>query len=168
MGCSVTLSNYSLGDCFTNMGGVKTIWIANYQDDAVSATTSGDTISEFASGITWYKQELTKNTCSITSSLQANENSRYVNTEVYIEYTKMQKESRLQMGALSKGDLMAVVLDKNGNYWFVGDDEPCTASAGSGESGVNRDDKNFYSVTLSTSSEKWPMALEETAIAQLG
>lgn len=168
MACSVTLSNYSLGDCFSSLGGVKTVWVANYVENAVSATTSGETISSFVSGITWYKQELRKNTGSMTSTLNVSENANYVSTEVLIEYTKMQKESRIQMNALAKGDLMAVVLDKNGNYYFLGEEEEVTASAGDGQTGQNRDDKNAYTITLTDSCSHFPRMLDDSAIVQLG
>lgn len=168
MACSVNLSTYTLGDCFSSMGGVKAVWLANYVDNAVSATTSGETISAFTSGITWYKQELRKNTGSMTSTLNVSENANYVSTEVNIQYTKMQKEARIQAAALAKGDLMVVVLDKNGTYFFLGENQPVTASAGTGETGQNRDDLNAYSITLTDECEHWPRILDDTAVAQLG
>lgn len=168
MSCSVTLANYSLGECFNSLGGVKTIWVANYVENAVSATTSGETISAFATGITWYKQDMRKNTASMTSTLNVSENANYVSTEAVLEYTKMQKESRIQMNALSKGDLMVVVLDKNGNYYFLGEEEPVTATAGDGQTGTNRDDKNAYTITLTDSCSHFPRMLDDSAIASLG
>lgn len=168
MACSVTLSNYSLGECFSSLGGIKAVWVANYVENAVSATTSGETISSFVSGITWYKQELRKNTGSMTSTLNVSENANYVSTEVVIEYTKMQKESRIQMNALSKGELMLVVLDRNGNYYFLGEEEAVTASAGDGQTGTNKDDKNAYSWTGKDECSHYPRLLEDSAVAQLG
>lgn len=166
MACSVTLANYSLGECFSSIGGIKAVWVANYVDNAVSATTSGETISSFVSGITWYKQE--QKHSSMTSTLNVSENANYVSTEVLIEYTKMQKESRIQMNALAKGEVMVVVLDKNGNYYFLGEEEPVTASAGDGQTGQKRDDKNAYTITLTDSCSHFPRLLDEGAIAQLG
>ena len=170
MPCSVTLSTYSIGDCFSSKGGIKALYIANYVENAVSATTSGETISAFASGITWYKQELRKNTGSMTSTLSIDEanGSNLVQTDVVVEYTKMQKESRIQMNALAIGDLMAVVVDANGKYYFLGEEEPVKATAGTGETGTNRTDKNAYTATLSDYNSHFPKMLDDSAIEQLG
>lgn len=170
MGCSVTLSSYSIGDCFSSKGGVKKIWVANYVENAVSATTSGETISEFVSGITWYPIELRKNTASMSSTLTVDEanGASYVQTDAVIEFTKMQKESRIMMNALSIGDIMCVVEDANGQYYFLGEEEAVHATAGDGNTGTDRGDKNAYTCTVSDFNSHFPRMLDESAIATLG
>lgn len=168
MACSVTLSSYSLGECFSQKGGVSTIWVANYVDDAYTTTTGG-TISGISTGVTFYKIEVRKNTSSMSSTLNVDDanGTSYVQTDAVIEFTKMMKESRILMAALSKGDLLVVVKDANGAYYGLGEEEPVKATAGDGNTGTDRGDKNAYTVTLSDYNSSFPKFLDDSAIAQL-
>lgn len=168
MACAISLSNYNVGDCFSSKGGIKAAWVGVYQDDAFTIT-SADTVSGFASGITWYKQELRKNTGSLTSTYNYDEanGSSFVQTDVVLVYSKMQKESRIQMNALSLGDLILVVEDANGVYYALGTEEPVKATAGTGETGTGRSDRNAYEITLSDYCSKYPAILDDSAIAAL-
>lgn len=168
MACAITLSNYNVGDCFSSKGGIKAAWVAVYADNAFTIT-SADTVSGFASGITWYKQELRKNTGSLTSTYNYDEanGASFVQTDVVLVYSRMAKESRLQMNALSLGDLILVVEDANGKYYALGAEEPVKATAGTGETGTDRSDRNAYEITLSDYCSKYPYFLDDDAIAAL-
>ena len=168
MACSVNLSSYSLSDCFSNKGGLKTIWLAPYVENAFTIG-SGDTVTGFASGITWYKQELSRNTTSLNSSLNVDDNSgaNYVTTEATIVYRKMDKENRMNANAIAKGDMIAVVEDANGTYYALGVEEPVRASAGTGETGTDRGDANRYELTIQDYNSNFPQHLDASAIAQL-
>lgn len=168
MPCSVNISSYQLSDCFSSRGGIKAVWVANYVENGFTVSTGG-TVSGFATGVTWYKQELRRNTGSMTSTLNVNDDNgvSYVSTEAVIIYTKMQKEERMQMNALTKGDFMMVVQDANDNYFALGMEEPVKASAGTAETGTSRDDRNAYSITLTDYNSEWPALLDDTAISQL-
>ena len=170
MACSVTLSSYAFGDCFSSKGGIKALWVAVYEEDAYVIDSSADTVSDFSnSAITWYKQELKRNTGSMTSTYNYDDanGSSYVQTDVEIVYPKMDYKPRLQMNALALGDLMAVVEDANGVYYALGAEEPVKCTAGTGETGVERGDRNAYTATLSDYSSKYPRILDAAAIAKL-
>lgn len=168
MPCSVNISSYQLSDCFSSKGGIKAVWLAVYQEDAYTMSTAG-TVTGFASGITWYKQELRRNQGSMTSTLNVNDESglNEVQTDANIVYSKMQKEERMQVNAISKGDFLCVVQDANDSYFALGADEPCKASAGTGETGTAREDANRYSITITDHADNWPPLLDDAAINAL-
>lgn len=168
MACSQTIAAYQLADCFSSKGGIKNVWLAVYAPSAYTMTTAG-TVSGFATGTSWYKQELRRNQGSMTSTLNVNEESglNEVQTDLNIVYSKMQKEERIQMNAISKGDFIAVVQDANNNYFALGAEEPCRATAGTGETGTAREDANRYSVTITDHAENWPPLLDSSAIEAL-
>ena len=143
MPCSQTLASYQLSDCFSSRGGIKAVWVANYVENGYTLSSAG-TVTAFNTGVTWYKQELNRNLASLTSTYNYDDNSRssYVSTEATWQYLKMQKESRLQMNALAKSDLMVVVEDANGTYFALGVQEPVKVTTGTGESGTDRGDRN--------------------------
>ena len=168
MACSVTITSYQLADCFSSRGGIKAVWAAPYVKDGYTMST-GDTVTGFSQSVTWYKQELRRNQGSMTSTLNVNDENgvSYVATEANIVYSKMQKEERINMNALTKGDFMLVVQDANDNYFALGQEEPCKASAGTGETGTARDDANRYSITLTDYNSNWPPLLDASAISLL-
>lgn len=168
MACSVQLTSYQLGECFTSKGGIKAIWLANYVDNAFTLTTGG-TVSGFATGITWYKQELRRGTGSMTSTFNYDEGngSSFIQTDAVIQYSKMAKDNRIQANALIKGDLLVVVEDENGTYYALGTEEPVKGTAGTGETGTGRSDRNAYEITLSDYSSVFPPMLDDSAISEL-
>lgn len=169
MACSTTLSSYALGECFSSKGGVKTIWLAPYVENAFTIGTGG-TVTGFATGITWYKQELHRNSTYLTSTLEVDDNSglNEVVTEATIVYKKMQKENRMNANAIAKGDMIAVVRDANDTYFALGVEMACRASAGTGETGTDRGDSNRYELTIQDYNSEFPPILDAAAISALG
>ena len=168
MPCSQTLASYKLSDCFSSRGGIKAVWAAPYVENGFTIGESG-TVTGFSTGVTWLKQELHRNLASLTSTYNYDDTSRssYVLTEATWQYLKMQKESRLQMNALAKGDLMVVVEDANGTYFALGQQEPVKVTAGTGSTGTDRGDRNAYEVTVSDYNEDYPPILDQSAIEKL-
>ena len=168
MACSVNISSYALSNCFSSRGGVKAAWLAVYVPSAYTIT-SADTVSGFASGITWYKQELRHNTGSLTSTLNANDDNgtSYVTTEAVIVYSKMDKENRMNAAALTKGDFLCIIEDANGAFYALGEEEPVKALSGTGETGTARDDANRYQISVTDYNSTFPKMLDSAAIALL-
>lgn len=168
MACSITLASYQIGDCFSSRGGVTDIWVAVWAKDIYTIST-GDTVTGFKTGTTWYHQELRRNQSSLTSSYTYGEDAgtSYVSTEASWTYGKMQKEERIQMNALIKGDIAVIVRDANGTYYALGVEEAVKASSGSGETGTSRDDANRYSITVQDINSVFPQQLDASAIDSL-
>lgn len=164
MACSVTLTSYSLSECFSSKGGLKTIWLAPYVKDAF-VIGSGDTVTGFKSGITWYKQEVWRNTTSLESTLNVDDNSglNEVTTLLTIVYRKMDKENRMNANAIAKGDFIAVAEDANGEFYALGVEEPCRSSSGTGTTGTNREDSNRFELQIEDHNSKYPQHLDKAA-----
>ena len=168
MPCSQTLASYKLSDCFSSRGGIKAVWAAPYVVDGFTIGESG-TVTGFSTGVTWFKQELHRNLASLTSTYNYDDSTRssYVSTEATWQYLKMQKESRLQMSALAKSDLMVVVEDANGTYFALGQQEPVKVTNGTGSTGTDRGERNAYEVTVTDFNEDYPPSLDQSAIEKL-
>lgn len=168
MPCSQTLASYNLSDCFSSRGGIKAVWVAPYVKDGFTIGESG-TVTGFSTGVTWFKQELHRNLASLTSTYSYDDSTRssYVSTEATWQYLKMQKESRLQMSALAKSNLMAVVQDANNTYFALGQQEPVKVTNGTGSTGIDRGERNAYEVTVTDFNEDYPPILDQSAIEKL-
>ena len=169
-------------DCSNSIGGIKKVWLARYSD--VDTVETGDIYGELETpvgsqttvllgkGITtldlkqdgeWHQYEFRKNTGSLTSTLNVDETNgnNYITSELALVFSKMETKKRMEMAAFAVGAVVAVVLDSNNRYWFLGFDDYVSASAGTGETGTAKEDRNAYTVTLSTDSAEWPFELSD-------
>ena len=171
MSCSQVLNGIA-ADCQTNVGGIREIYIANYDD--VSAVTLDET-SNMIKTITmvdtakFKKYAFKKNTSSMTSTLNVDPANgiNFVQTDLALVFAKQETVKRMEIAKLSLGELRVIVLDANGKYWFLGKEEFVSATAGTAETGTNRTDGNKYSITLTDYSASYPYEVDPTIIADL-
>lgn len=158
MACIQTLSGLAK-DCAANMGGIVEVYIANF-DDVASKTLTTSQISAItmASGATFKKYSFPKNTGSLTSTYTIDPASgvRFVTSDLVLQFNRMETAKRIEVVALSLGDLAVIVKDANGKYWYLGYDNPVNASASDGQTGTARADANRYAVTLQDESSEMP------------
>ena len=169
--CNQTLSGITL-DCSHSLGGIKTVYIANYGDvesvivDDASGTISGLTM---ASGATFQPYQFRKQTGSMTSTLTVDETAgvNYVSTELSLVFTKMETAKRIELSALSIGQLAVIVEDSNGVFWFLGKDDYVSATAGGAQTGVAKGDGNNYTLTLRDESDTYPYEITKEAVQKV-
>ena len=170
MACLITLKGITL-DCQPSLGGIKRVWITQYSDVESVVVGEDDMIETItlATDAKWYEYQFRKATGSLTSTLNVDESAgvNYVSNELALVFTKMEKDKRIEIAALSIGQLAVVVEDSNGHYWFLGKDDYVSASAGTGVTGTAKGDQNAYTLTLSTDSDSYPYELSEAAIKAL-
>lgn len=171
MPCLITLAGITL-DCESSVGGIKRVFITQYSDvKSVALDEDQQKIKTITleSEKRWYEYQFRKGTGSLTSTLNVDETTgaNYVTNELSLVFTKMETAKRIEIAALSIGQVAVVVEDSNGKYWYLGKDDYVSASAGSGTSGTAKGDQNAYTITLSTDSLSYPYELAEEAIAAL-
>ena len=156
MACN-TINALSYDLCTNNLGGIKNIWLANYKENAAKVEKDATDISGFAEGVTWYKYPIRKGTASMTSTYNTStDGASYVSTELSIVFTRMETQKRVAMTSFALAEAMAVVEDSNGKYWFLGKDAPITLTAGGGETGTAKGDRNAYTATFTDESLTFP------------
>lgn len=164
---SIALAGITM-DCSSSIGGIKRVWLARYAD-VTDVTVTDNEISAItlASGAKWYEYQFRKNTGSLTSTLNVDDTNgnNYITSELSLVFSRMETVKRLEMSALAVGAVVAVVEDSNGNVWYLGKDDYVSASAGTGETGTAKEDRNAYTITLSTDSTDWPFELTDEAFA---
>ena len=171
MSCSQVLNGIA-ADCQTNVGGVREIYIANYSD---VTTIEVDEVSNMIKTITmadsakFKKYAFKKNTSSMTSTLNVDPANgvNFVQTDLSLVFAKQETVKRMEIAKLSLGELRIIVLDANGKYWFLGQEEFVSATAGTAETGVNRTDGNKYTITLTDYSSSYPYEVDPTIVDAL-
>ena len=163
---TITKLEYDL--CQNNLGGIKNIWLANYMENAATVTENANDISGFKDGVEWFKYPIRKGTASMTSTYNTStDGASYVSTELSIVFTRMETQKRVAMTSFALAEAMAVVEDSNGKYWFLGKDAPITLTAGGGETGTAKGDRNAYTATFTDESLTFPYEVTATAAGKL-
>ena len=170
MACnSITLAGIGLG-CKDNMGGIKEVYLIK-EDDFASVTVAEGQISEItlAEGASFKTYKFRKGTSQFTSTMTTDEaaGTLSVQTDLALQFSKMETAKRLEIMAMCMDSMKAIVLDSNGKYWLLGYDFPVTASAATGQTGTNFGDFGGYNVTLTDNSKEFPYEIPATVIEGL-
>ena len=167
MACTQILTGIQV-DCEPSMGGLKVVYIANYSDVADFQITDGQVTSiAMASGKTFKTYSFRRNTANMTSTLSVDPaNGVSVATDVALSFLKQDTQKRLEISALSIGELVMIVQDANGRHWFLGKDMPVMASAGGAESGTTYTDGNRYTITLQDNSKDYPYEVKTSPASE--
>ena len=171
MACSQVLNGIA-ADCQTNVGGVREVYIANYSDvTAIEVDDSSNMIKTItmADSAKFKKYAFKKNTSSMTSTLNVDPANgvNFVQTDLALVFAKQETVKRMEIAKLSLGELRVIVLDANGKYWFLGQEEFVSATAGTAETGTNRTDGNRYQIVLSDYSSSYPYEVDPSIVAGL-
>ena len=169
MACSQTLAGLTR-DCTPSMGGIVEVYLANRADiTAVTVTSGVITAITKDTGKKFYKYTFARNTGSLSSNYTIDDTTgaKFVVSDLLMVFNRMETAKRLEISALAQAELVAVVGDANGKYWYLGYDEPLVISAGDGLTGTARSDRNGYSITLQDNSAEMPMEVDSTTVASL-
>lgn len=166
--CNQTLAGITL-DCTNSLGGIKTVYIANYGDVDGQPTVGADgmiTGITMSGGTKFKPYQFRKQTGSMTSTLTVDETAgvNYVSTELSLVFTKMETAKRVEMSALAIGQLAVIVEDSNNKYWYLGFDDYVSATAGGGNTGTAKGDGNNYTLTLRDESDTYPYEISKDAV----
>lgn len=161
MACLQTLGGLGR-TCDTSMGGIKEVYIANYEDVDFNSISYASGNTEIT-GITmngnakFQKYWFRKGTGSLTKTLNVSDSgSNFVQSDLVLQFDRMETKKRIEMAALSVGDLVVLVKDANNKVWFLGEESPVRASAGDGQTGTARSDGNRYTITLQDENSSFP------------
>lgn len=170
MSCnSQTLSGLAK-DCSPSMGGIVEVYIANHDDVSEVTVTSGKVSAiTMASSAKFKKYQFARNTGSMTSTYTIDKASgvQFVATDLLLQFNRMETTKRVELSALAINDLAIIVKTANGNFFFLGYDEPVTASAGDGQTGTARGDANRYTITLQDNSKEMPFEVDASIVSAL-
>ena len=167
MACTQILNGIPV-DCEPSMGGIKVVYIANYTDVQSIKIEEGQIVGiSMATEKKFKTYNFRRNTASMTSTLAVDvANGGSVSTDVALSFLKQDTTKRLEISALSIGELVVIVQDANGRCWYLGKDMPVMASAGGAESGTTYTDGNRYTITLQDNSKDYPYEVKTAPSAE--
>lgn len=158
MSCSLT-QGYTLG-CRDSVGGIKTVRFAEFSTVTGVAVSSGNVVTGVTlSGSTkFWRYELPKQTSQFTETATgSSENGTvFYQQDLQIVLNKMDASLRNELRLLSRARLIAIVEDRNGNFWMLGRNNGLELTTGTSQTGTAMGDRNGYDMTY--------QAIEETPI----
>lgn len=187
MACSTIIKGIS-EVCGRNIGGLKEVWIGQYgtltftyeylmdntdpdnpvqvldnDGNPIPISISGATLA--AGADTYQKFVFVKNTASATNTLNvSDQGASYFDNAINMYFKRQDGDKRLSVQSLVEGETSALVLDKNGNYWFYGLEDYLNVSEGTVETGAAPSDNNGYNITLSVSESRLPLPVAAAAV----
>ena len=171
MSCSLNTLAGIAGSCESNQGGIIEVYINHFDQVEEVAVTSDkiSTITLKSSGTKFKVYNFRRNTGSLTSTytIDPANGVSFVTSDLTLVFAKQDTAKRIEISALALDDLVVIVKDANGKYWYLGKDEPVQASAATAQTGVARTDGNNYNITLQDTSLTLPYEVEASIIAGL-
>lgn len=132
------------------MGGIKSVYLANYENVTGVVSSSG-VISSIAKANNgrFYLFNLTRGTSSATEEF---------NDDI---------ATRNQVAILAQATLVAVIEDRNGKYWYYGKESGLMRAGGSAATGTAGGDRNGYEVILTGEEREMALEVNSSVIATL-
>lgn len=169
MACSSATLKGLANQCDASKGGVKKIMLAPYNADAKLTFDQEGAIVSGITGASFLDYYIKPQTSSFTSTatIDSANGVNYVTTELSAVFVKIDPVKRLEINAILLGDLMALVQDANGTWYFLGSEEAVTATAATAESGTAKTDGNKFTLTLSDYTNGFPPIVSDAAVQAL-
>lgn len=168
MPCSQTLIGIAK-DCAVNLGGVKRVLAANYDDIATVTVTDNQISAITMNGAAAFVEfNFRPQTANFASTWQIGDGgAKYVQTLLAMVFSRMETSKRIAVMALAQADAVAIVEDANGKFWYLGKDYPLELNTGDAGTGTVRTDRNGYGITLEDNSRELPFEVNPSIIDAL-
>lgn len=169
MSCNVTLTGIGYS-CEPNLAGVKAVYIADWNDVSTYAVTDNNiTKIEMQAGKKFYEYVFNKNTAGLTSTMTKDETNGYsfYTNELTGNINHLDTTKHVEINELMSGRLACIVNDKNGLYWYLGQDSYATGTAMTAQTGNSPDSGNYYNITITDESKVLPYSIDSSIIADI-
>ena len=150
MACSITVSGRSF-PCKDKIGGIKRVWIAQFEADEWGTIAAGVIPGAGADGdgatpVVFKNFELTKNTGSFQQTVTSSVENGTVFFSQVVELTmpNLLAVDNTEIYELMKGRLSIIIQDNNDNYILMGHTTGAEATGGTVGTGTAKGDLNGY------------------------
>ena len=170
---SCLLSNGVTRSCGFQFGGLKKVYLANFEEvSAVAHSATGliTGVTMTSTGATWYEFQYEPNTAQKLEELQAGAVSRFVNQTLNLKLANVTQEKKEVLEDLANATMAAIIQTQDDLYWYFA--EP-TKSAGlratvlSIDSGTATADDAAVTITLVGGSIGYADTVDTSVVAGL-
>lgn len=163
-------SGYKIS-CRDNTGGVKRIWLADYDINATYTYGTGSaegSITGASHSSTWYEIEQSAEQAEYNEDAVISDNgSIYYQQNLTLRIPKNDVDTRNLLLVLTQGTVQGVVEDQRGIKWYLGQVNFLQASEASKNTGQAFDDFNGLEITLTAKEPLPSYVFTDSAFNQL-
>lgn len=155
MPCSLTLTGRAF-PCNKGLGGIRRVWVKVFDADDFPQPSDG-AISDASQAVTFYGYDLSKNSGSLTQTINSSAENGTLFYEQVAEIVtpSMNAADTAEFHDMLKSRLYILVEDNNGNYLLMGLDRGVEASGGTIATGSANGDLSGYTLNF-TAQEALP------------
>ena len=138
-------------DCRDSVGGIKEIYIANFDNVASATNTSGQISTITMVGSTkFYTVQLEKENAEYTNTTTGSlENgTNFYSSEIIFTWKKMSAAQKNSIKLMTQARMMVIVKDANDVLWVVGSTRAADALTSENKSGKAFGDMNGATITI--------------------
>ena len=152
MACNLISNGYEIG-CRDSVGGIKKIYISNFDKAGVYTKTNGEIVS-FATATTpqevYYEFEQVMESASFaqTGTFSTENGTTFFDQQLTLIFRKQDNDLRNHLIALSQGHLSVIIQDQNGAFWLLGESNGVYALSADIQSGKAFGDMNGVTIVL--------------------
>lgn len=151
MACALT-QGYSLG-CRDSAGGIKDVHLIEFDNvSGITQSAGTATVISKANNARFWKYILKRSTGEWMEEYNdSSENGTSFNKQTLsLVINKMETSVSQEIKLLAQNRLLAVVQDRNGKYWLLGETNGLERDGGKAGSGKAFGDRNGYELTFTT------------------
>lgn len=160
--------------CFNSLGGVKQVWINNYDSVTGVTTDSVGTVTAATANPVFVEIQATRDgiTFNEATNISLENGSTFVTGTVTIKIPRKNAATRAKLNLFLEGQpkVSLILLDQNGLYWAFGwkqFSEGAYATANDGTHGAVKSDGSNYLITFVCESAESAPEITSSLIASL-
>ena len=135
--------------CKSAVGGIKTIYFADYGTLGDATITAGEITALSGLTISWYQFDVKGNSSLDTAINSSRENgTTFYETTLQMELTYLDSATQEEIKLLAHARPHIAIEDYNGNFFLVGLEHGCEATSGNIVTGASMGDKSGYSLSF--------------------
>lgn len=148
MSCLID-AGYSLG-CRDNIGGVKKVFIGNFDSAATYEVDASDDITTTTSTVTYQTFEQEKESASMNQvgAFSTENGTVFYTQDVNLTFHKNDATLRNTLIVLAQANMSVIVLDQRDEYWLLGKENGVRTTTGNMNTGKAFGDSNGVTIGL--------------------
>jgi hypothetical protein len=168
MACALT-SSRTLA-CRDAVGGIKKIYITELANkNAITASAGAISAFSLTTGKQFWTYDLVKETAEyeqkINTSVEAG--TVFYETELKVMLHKTSVATRNELKLIAQNQLMIIILDRNGDYWLMGESNGADLVPSTSKSGKAMGDFNGYELVFNAKESDLMQTVASGLIATL-
>ena len=168
MACTLT-TGFDLG-CRDSVGGIKKLYVTAIENvETITSSTGTISAIDMAQGTKFFVYNVEKESAewTETTTVSVENGTKFSEQVLTVPVTKMTAAKRNELKLLSQNRVAVIVLDRNGVYWLLGENNGMDLLTKEAKTGKAMGDMNGWTLTFNGKEESEAQTVASGIIAGL-